>query len=97
MPYKINETRRHKIPKAKYQVTNWPEYDAAWSGGEPDGPDDRRRHRGMACARDRETRRAGAYFDLAIETGLALRTSASCPSKADVRLPSGIPTYIGTK
>jgi len=29
MPYKFNESRRHKIPKAKYGVTNWPEYDAA--------------------------------------------------------------------
>ena len=29
MPYKFNESRRHKIPKAKYRVTNWPEYDAA--------------------------------------------------------------------
>jgi hypothetical protein len=29
MPYKFNETRRHKIPKATYRVTNCPEYDAA--------------------------------------------------------------------
>jgi hypothetical protein len=29
MPYKFNEGRRHRIPKAKYRVTNWPEYDAA--------------------------------------------------------------------
>ena len=29
MPYTFNETRRHKIPKAKYRVTNWPDYDAA--------------------------------------------------------------------
>ena len=29
MPYKFNETRRQKIPKARYRVTNWPEYDAA--------------------------------------------------------------------
>ena len=29
MPYKFNEARRHKIPTAKYRVTNWPEYDAA--------------------------------------------------------------------
>src|SRR6202021_137893 len=29
MPYKFNEGRRHKIPKARYRVTNWPEYDAA--------------------------------------------------------------------
>ena len=27
--YKFNEARRHKIPKAKYKVTNWPDYDAA--------------------------------------------------------------------
>jgi transposase len=29
MPYKFNEGRRHKIPRAKYRVMNWPEYDAA--------------------------------------------------------------------
>src|SRR5450755_4105352 len=29
MQYKFNESRRHKIPRAKYRVTNWPEYDAA--------------------------------------------------------------------
>jgi hypothetical protein len=29
MPYKFNEGRRHKFPKARYRVTNWPEYDAA--------------------------------------------------------------------
>src|SRR5271165_4287131 len=28
MPYKFNESRRHKIPKARSRVTNWPEYDA---------------------------------------------------------------------
>lgn len=29
MPYKANETRRHKIPRARYKVVNWPEYDKA--------------------------------------------------------------------
>ncbi len=29
MPYKFNGSRRHKIPTAKYRVTNWPDYDAA--------------------------------------------------------------------
>ncbi len=29
MPYKANEPRRHKIPRARYKVTNWPEYDRA--------------------------------------------------------------------
>lgn len=27
MPYKHNETHRAKIPKARYPVTNWPDYD----------------------------------------------------------------------
>lgn len=27
MPYKLNEAHRDKIPKAKYRVTNWSEYD----------------------------------------------------------------------
>jgi hypothetical protein len=26
MPYKHNESRRHKIKKARYKVTNWPDY-----------------------------------------------------------------------
>jgi transposase len=29
MPHKFNESRRHKVPKARYRVTNWSEYDAA--------------------------------------------------------------------
>ena len=29
MPYKHNEPRRHKIPKAKYKVENWREYNQA--------------------------------------------------------------------
>ena len=29
MPYKANEARRNKIPRARYRVTNWPEYDGA--------------------------------------------------------------------
>ncbi len=29
MPYKFNESRRHKFPKARYRVTNWPDYDTA--------------------------------------------------------------------
>ena len=27
MPHKLNEPHRDKIPKAKYRVTNWSEYD----------------------------------------------------------------------
>ena len=29
MPDEANEARRHKIPRTRYRVTNWPEYDRA--------------------------------------------------------------------
>src|SRR4051812_50160912 len=29
MPYKANEPRRHKIPRARYKVRNWRAYDRA--------------------------------------------------------------------
>jgi hypothetical protein len=29
MPYKFNESRRHKIPKVRYRITNRPQYDPA--------------------------------------------------------------------
>src|SRR5512143_169293 len=29
MPYKHNKARRHKIPRSKYRVTHWHDYDAA--------------------------------------------------------------------
>src|SRR5436190_18748597 len=29
MPYKANEPRRHKIPRARYKVRNWLAYDRA--------------------------------------------------------------------
>ena len=33
MLYKANDARRHQIPRARYKVTNWPEYDRALQGG----------------------------------------------------------------
>src|SRR5260221_9119336 len=74
MPYKVNASRRHKIPKAKYRVTNWPDYDAALV----------RRGRLTLWVKEAAVagwhapatgRRGGraVYSDLAIETGLALR------------------------
>src|SRR6202167_4442284 len=74
MPYKFNETRRHKIPKAKYRVTNWPEYDASlvrrgsltvWITEEA-----------IAVWQAPATGRRGGqliYSAIAIETSLALR------------------------
>src|SRR5215469_3371683 len=73
MPYKFHEGRRHKFPKARYWVANWPEYDAAlvrrgsltmWTTEEAVA----------ACRAPATGERGGQpiYSALAIETGLAL-------------------------
>jgi Transposase DDE domain len=74
MPYKHNQSRRHKIENARYKVTNWPEYNQAL------------RQRGdvtiwfteeaLAAWRPTKTGARGRpqeYSDLAIETALFLR------------------------
>src|SRR3984957_460465 len=74
MPYKHNQSRRHKIEKARYKVTNWPEYNKAL------------RQRGditiwfteeaLAAWRPAKTGARGRpqeYSDLAIETALFIR------------------------
>jgi hypothetical protein len=74
MPYKHNESRRHKIEKARYKVTNWPEYNKAL------------RQRGYITiwfteealaawhlAKTGARGRPQEYSDLAIETALFIR------------------------
>src|SRR4051812_35713980 len=80
MPYKFHEGHRHKIPKAKYRVTNWPTYDAAlvrrgsltiWLTDEA-----------ISVWHAPATGERGGqpvYSDLAIETGLALRLVLHLP------------------
>jgi transposase len=80
MPYKINQDRRHKIPRARYRVKNWRDYDAAL------------RRRGdltiwvTAEAIEAWTRastgrrgRPQLYSAIAVETGLMLRLAFGRP------------------
>jgi hypothetical protein len=80
MPYKANELRRHRIPKAQYEVENWAEYDAAL------------RRRGsltvwvtpeaIAAWLPAANGRRGQpkkYSDIAIEAGLMLRLTFGRP------------------
>jgi transposase len=80
MPHKLNNDRRHKFPKAKYRVTNWPDYDAAlirrgdltvWLTEEAVA----------AWHAPASGKRGGqpVYSDLAIETALALRLVLHLP------------------
>src|SRR5215203_2949449 len=78
MPYKANEPRRHKIPRARYRVTDWPNYDRAlqqrgsltvWVTPEA-----------LAAWHPPKTGRRGrsrTYSDIAIETGHLLRSLAT--------------------
>ena len=80
MPYKANEARRHKIPRARYQVANWPEYDTAlqqrgsltvWVTPEA-----------LAARHPPTTGRRGrsrTYSDIATETGHLLRLAFGRP------------------
>ena len=59
MPYKINEPRRHRNPKARYKVVNWAEYDAA---RQSDSLDDGRSYRGLNAGGDRRRGRPRGYW-----------------------------------
>src|SRR6185437_14388631 len=96
MPYKFNESRRHKIPKARYRVTNWPEYDAALI---------RRGSVTMWFSDDAveawhapATGERGAppiYSPIAIETGLALRLVFHQPLRQTEGMLRSIAAVLG--
>jgi len=96
MPYKFTEDRRHKFSKARYRVTNWPEYDAAlvrrgsltvWFTEE-----------GVAAWHAPATRERGGqpiYSAIAIETGLALRLVFHQPLRQTEGLLRSIADVLG--
>src|SRR5215203_1907508 len=98
MPYKTNEPRRHRIPRARYRVTNWPEYDRAlqqrgsltvWVTPEA-----------LAAWHPPRTGRRGrsrAYSDLAIETGHLLRLAFGRPWRQTEGLLRSLATLLGVE
>src|SRR5215218_6871125 len=96
MPYKANEARRHKIPKARYRVSNWPAYDKAlqqrgslrvWVTPEA-----------LAAWHPPKTGRRGRsreYSDLAIETGHLLRLAFGRPWRQTEGLLRSLVTLLG--
>src|SRR5271157_5479348 len=96
MPYKHNEPRRHKIPKARYRVENWREYEAAL------------RDRGSLTvwvtpeaiaawhpARTGRPGRSAHYSDLAIETGVMLRLAFARPWRQTEGLLRSVTRLLG--
>ena len=98
MPYKFNQDRRHKIRKARYRVTNWPEYDAALV---------RRGHltvwftdEAVAAWHAPATGERGGqpvYSDIAIETGLALRLVLHQPLRQTEGVLRSIADLLGVR
>src|SRR3712207_1206645 len=96
MPYKANEARRHKIPRARYKVTNWPEYDRAlqqrgsltvWVTPEA-----------LAAWHPPRTGQRGRprdYSDVAIETGHLLRLAFGRPWRQTEGLLRSLMTLLG--
>ena len=96
MPYKANEARRHRIPRARYRVTNWPEYDGAlqrrgsltvWVTPEA-----------LAAWHPPRTGRRGRsrhYSDIAIETGHLLRLAFGRPWRQTEGLLRSLATLLG--
>ena len=80
MPYKVNQERRHRIPKARYRVKNWRDYDAAlcrrgdltvWVTAEA-----------LEAWTPANTGRRGRprrYSEMVVETGLMLRLAFGRP------------------
>jgi transposase len=96
MPYKVNKKRRHRIPKARYRVQNWREYDAAL------------RRRGdltvwvtpeaMAAWKPLHSGRRGRpqqYSAIAIETGLMLRLAFGRPWRQTEGMLASILRLLG--
>ena len=96
MPYKANEARRHKIPKARYRLANWPEYDRAlqqrgsltvWVTPEA-----------LAAWQPPPTGQRGRprdYSDLAIETGYLLRLAFDRPWRQTEGLLRSVTVLLG--
>src|SRR4051812_30401834 len=95
MPYKANEPRRHKIPRARYRVANWPAYDRAlqqrgsltvWVTPEA-----------LAAWHPPRTGQRGRphdYSDVAIETGHLLRLAFGRPWRQTEGLLRSITTLL---
>src|SRR3712207_2796235 len=96
MPYKANEPRRHRIPRARYRVTNWPDYDRAlqrrgsltvWVTPEA-----------LAAWHPPKTGRRGRsphYAEIAIETGHLLRLAFGRPWRQTEGLLRSLATLLG--
>jgi transposase len=96
MPYKVNQERRHRIPKARYRVKNWRDYDAAlrrrgdltvWVTAEA-----------LEAWTPANTGRRGRpqrYSEMVVETGLMLRLAFGRPWRQTEGMLASILRLLG--
>ena len=96
MPYKANESRRHKIPRARYRVENWSAYDAAlrrrgdltiWVTPEAIAA--------WTAAKTGRRGRPARYSAIAIEAGLMLRLAFGRPWRQTEGLLGSLMRLLG--
>ena len=89
MPFKFNAGRRHRIPKARYRVRNWPDYEAGLRrrGDLTLWIDEAALDKWQAPRRNTPGGQA-TYSDLAIEMVLMLRTCSTSPCVRPRHLPA---------
>src|SRR5215208_1750295 len=96
MPYKANEARRHKIPRTRYKITNWPEYDRALQ--QRGSLTVRVTTEALAAWHPPKTGRRGRspqYADIAIEIGPLLRLAFGRPWRQTEGLLRSFSSLLG--
>ena len=96
MPYKVNQERRHRIPKARYRVKNWRDYDAAlcrrgdltvWVTAEA--------IEAWTPANTGRRGRPQRYSEMVVETGLMLRLAFGRPWRQTEGMLASILRLLG--
>ena len=96
MPYKVNQERRRRIPKARYCVKNWRDYDAAlrrrgdltvWVTAEA--------FEAWTPANTGRRGRPQRYSEIVVETGLMLRLAFSRPWRQTEGMLASIMGLLG--
>jgi len=96
MPYKVNQERRHRSPKARYHVKNWRDYDAAlrrrgdltvWVTAEA--------IEAWTPANTGRRGRPQRYSEMVVETGLMLRLAFGRPWRQTEGMLASIMRLLG--
>ncbi len=92
VPFKLNQNRRHHIPKMSFKVQNWPAYEAGLRrrGSLTVWIEDSALEHWQSCGPGGQAR----YTDAAIQTSLLLRTAFKLPLRQTEGLMASVLTLM---